>query len=104
MRSIDTTDLEQLRNGASYTWGSLIKIHDIGRYSIVEYKPRKIGISDRIQEVGFGCYVDGEKLSTSSNTLEGALILCIAQGSIKETNEARHMAYAAYKVLSLYSD
>lgn len=96
----ETTDLDLLRKGARYTWGIIKEIHDIGQYSIVEYKPRPIG-SGTPKEVGFGCYVDGKCLNTSSNTLEGALIICIAHGKDVRPDYANSMAHAASKLLDV---
>jgi hypothetical protein len=71
----DTTDLPLLRDGAPYTWGKIVKIHDIDRYSIVEsldpqaeaYRGAGEGLP---AETRFHPYVDDEKCSVSCHTME----------------------------------
>ena len=92
-----TTDLEVIRtNPKRYTWGRVVKIHDIGVYTFVEY--------ERAGETSFGIYVDGRCLSYSAGTLERAMVLAISRKFNPEVNTARHMAYAAYRVLNLGDD
>jgi len=33
-----TTNLKAIKNGEEFTWGEVVKIHEIGIYSIVEYE------------------------------------------------------------------
>lgn len=77
-----------------FTWGSIDKIHDIGPYTIVEYKTRESA------EIAFHVYVDEKNTSSSTATLEGALLLAIARKHL-EVNTARYMAMGACKLLGV---
>jgi hypothetical protein len=93
-----TTDLDVIRkHRARFTWGSVQEIHDIGPYTIVEYISRN---RDKEDETCFHVYVDGKNTSSSTSTLEGAMILAIAHKHL-EVNEARYMAMAACKILGV---
>jgi len=35
----ETTNVAELKRGAPFTWGAVIKIHEIGEYGIVEFHP-----------------------------------------------------------------
>ncbi len=101
-----TTDLPALRKGARFTWGEIVKIHDVGRYTLVEYIMRPLGNASLPIEAkapSFSCYVDGVEQSVSSTTLEGALLLCMSRAHL-EANEARYMAIAAAKLLAIPQD
>lgn len=79
-----TTELNALKkNEAGFTWGRVISIHQIGNYAVVEYHPWKtkdnevlVGLVDDIKS--FHCYVDDRDTSCSMDTLEGAIVECIA--------------------------
>ena len=90
-----TTDLEAIRNHkAKFTWGVILKVHDVGPYTIVEYEDR----NDRTTK--FHVYVDGKATNNSTSTLEGALMLAMARKHL-EPNEARFMAMGACKLLGI---
>ncbi len=89
-----TTDLEVIRNRPrAFTWGTVLKVHDIGPYTIVEFQHREEGVA-------FHVYVDGKDTSNSTSTLESGLIYAIARKNL-EVNEARWMAIGARKLLGL---
>jgi hypothetical protein len=78
-----TTDLDGLRDGINFTWGKLVKIHDSGQYTIVEYYPyiyenncgtNKFNYSIR----EFSCYIDRKPIGHSCYSYDEALITCIA--------------------------
>jgi len=100
----DTTNLEEIRNGARFTWGRVVKIHDIGRYSFVEFYGRAYENghpTGKLEEkTSFHVYVDGKSQSNSCGSLESALILAIAFDKL-EINHAWHMASAVNKILEL---
>jgi hypothetical protein len=97
----ETTDLERVRRTpARFTWGKVLAIHDIGRYTIAEYKPRKVGHNDTPAELAFHVWVDGRCTHSSESTLERALVLAIAHGT-QQGNAASHFAVACYKILDL---
>ena len=78
-----TTDLEKLRQGEGFTWGELIKIHSIGEYNIVEYYEwERDGIrvltGKPTQEKGYSCYVDGHSIGQGTDSLDSAIVICIA--------------------------
>ena len=77
-----TTDLEVIRERPRlFTWGTILHVHDIGSYTIVEYKDNKDG------KPLFHVYVDNKSTNTSTTTLEGALVYAIAYKHL-EINEA----------------
>ena len=104
MEDLRTTDLNLLRLGDPFTWGTLVKIHDIGRYSFVEYKAYEFIESQSTgkfeEQSSFSVYVDGEATSSSCKSLEHALLYAIAYGKL-EVNAARWMAMAAVKLMEL---
>jgi hypothetical protein len=79
----DTTNLDQLKNKAEYTWGNIIKIHEMPDYAIIEYHPwivkgvtvTRIGNEDKIMYAG---YVKGKCINETWNTFDDAIIGCIA--------------------------
>jgi hypothetical protein len=97
-----TTDLDIVRkNPRLFTWGTVVKIHDVGSsYTVIEYQHHR--------DTRFHVYVDGQCTSNSCHTLEGALLLAI-EGALLlaigrkhlEVNEARFMAMAATKLLGI---
>jgi len=100
-----TSDLALLRKGANYTWGKLVKIHDLGpRYSVVEFhpNPKTPYVEAEEKPVEYTAYVDG-KQAAGSLTIEGAILICIGYGSL-EPNEARFMAMGAAKLLGIPRD
>lgn len=95
---MSTTELVEVRRHPSnYTWGKIHKFHDIGRYTIVEYKPLDEGDEGK---ASFSIYVDGVDQRHSCESLEQALILAISRAHIQESS-APHMALAACKLLNL---
>lgn len=99
-----TTDLEQVRAGERFAWGRVVKIHDIGRYSFIEYHGREYvsgSPTGKLKEkTTFHVYVDGKSTSNSCGSLESALICAIALGKL-EINHARHMTTVCLKILEL---
>lgn len=77
--SSTTTDLDRLRKGARYTWGRVIRIHEIGPYAIVESADRVDGT--RGAASGFKtyhAYVDGQNTHHGYPSLDTALAGAIA--------------------------
>ena len=81
----DTCDLKIIRDHAHrFCWGTPIKFHDFGRYTVLEYHPWKVdgctcitGSPDTsVRE--FKPYVDGQEISTSWGTLEAAVVHALA--------------------------
>lgn len=66
-----TTDLDKLKKGHPFTWGSIEKIHDIDEYSVVEYL-------DQHHERLFHSYLRNEDTHRSHDSLDDALACCIA--------------------------
>ena len=78
-----TTDLEQLLKGAPFTWGKLVRIHQIGRYAIVEYRPWTrtgfvVNTGKAGKKLGFHPYVDGKDTSRTFDDIESAMAGAIA--------------------------
>jgi hypothetical protein len=89
-----TTDLTVIRKTPNlFTWGKVVSIHDLGPYTFLEY-------TDRDGDTNFHVYVEGKSMSSSTSTLEGAMILAIAKKNLA-LNEDHHMAMAAMKVLGV---
>lgn len=66
----DTTNLNVIRKHPElFTWGPIAAIHDCGPYTIVETTDRH-----------FHPYAEGEPARTYSRSLEGAMIIAIAEG------------------------
>lgn len=94
---LKTTDLKLIKAGAPYTWGNILKIHEIWRYTIIEAAGRDSGA------LMFHCYVD-DKYIHVAHTMERALLLCIASQCTDNPNDAVHNARCAAKVLGTPSD
>lgn len=91
-----TTDLEVIRQHPSrFTWGTVERIHDIGRYSIAEYVTTRTG-----NERFFHIYIDGRSTSTSETTLERAILYAMAV-RILGPNEGRYAANLAARMMTL---
>ncbi|KKL75033.1 hypothetical protein LCGC14_2058890 [marine sediment metagenome] len=79
-----TTDLQELKGGKDFTWGLVIDIHEVGEYAVVESHPWKVeGGIGSTGEVDFDkrryhYYTDGKDCSRSTDSLDGALVGCIA--------------------------
>lgn len=79
-----TTNLTRLKNGAAFTWGALIQIHEVGPYAVVESYPWKTegctvltGQPDK-DRISFHAYVHGEDTMHAFDSLDAALAGCIA--------------------------
>lgn len=101
---LTSSDLSDLRNGMRYTWGKIVRIHDITSegvsYSIVEYEPRPINGKPSKYEREFTAYVGGKEIGGAVN-FNGALLLCIANHTVSNKGEANHMATAACKLFDI---
>lgn len=89
-----TTDLAIIRKDPHrFTWGKVISIQDIGRYTIVT------SINDSVTQSSFHAYCDGEDTQTYASSVGAALILAIAYGSLDVNWDI--MAKAACKLLEV---
>lgn len=96
-----TTSLEIIRwVPARFTWGVVQKIHEIGRYTIVEHLRRPARNGPQETEVAFHLYVDGKDMSTSAATLDRALLTAVAHGNL-ECNDARAAGGFAARAMGL---
>lgn len=94
-----TTDLETVRKSPrKFSWGEVVAVHDVGWYTIVEYK---CGTVDSINygRKAFHVYVSGKDTHRSTLTLDEALLLAVAVRN--SGSSADHMAIAAGRVLGL---
>lgn len=95
---MSTTELTDIRHHPSnYTWGKIHKFHDIGRYTIVEYKRRSA--DDLTGDSYFAVYVEGKDQRRSCSSLDQAIIVAVATANVPTDQDA--MALAASKVLNL---
>lgn len=98
-----TTDAKRPRIHP-FSRGEVRAIHEIGRYTIVEFvftypndcADRKKGD----KEIEFACYVDDRDLGERADTLEDAILICIANRNGKPDRAA----YYAAKLLDLHDD
>ncbi len=73
-----TTNLAELRKGALFVWGEIVRIEDIGDFTVATVRDWKVDgctvlvgqASDRITFFG---WIGGRSASRSWNTMEGAL-------------------------------
>jgi len=79
MHARTTTDLAELRRYPSrYTWGRILKFHDIGPYTIIEAADRDVNGRGETGEKSYHYYVNGENTSHSAPSLDTALAGAIA--------------------------
>lgn len=94
-----TTDLNIIRKYPNrFTWGKVIKITDVGPYTIVEFTALKEGKAP-VSE--FQVYVDEKDTSTGADTFDEALLLAISIRHLGKGTYASHMAVAAGKILGI---
>jgi hypothetical protein len=92
-----TTDLEVLRKYPHrFTWGHIIQIHVLKRYTIVEF----VQPHPESELTRFHVYVDERDTNRGAETFESALLLAIAIGQLGPTGHADEMARAAQKLLT----
>jgi len=80
---METTSLEKLKAGMGFTWGELIQLHEIGKYTFGEYHPWKrdgitvlTGEADTI--TNFHVWINGWDSARSYSSLEAAMAGAIA--------------------------
>lgn len=100
---LKTTELARVKAGAPFTWGNVIKIHEIGAFTIIEAQGRDRSLGTDPPPM-FHCYVNEKNTHHASRTLEGALVLCIAQKNTENPNDAGHNARCAAMILNIKSD
>lgn len=78
-------ELNEIKFGekSNYVWGEAIAIHSIGEYSIVEYYPHEYVNSCSTGKINYSekeysCYIKGKSLSISADSLDSAIVHCIA--------------------------
>ena len=81
----ETTNLKELKNGASFVWGKLVKIHEIFEYAIVECHPLAKSNPNSctldtidMNALEYHPYINGEEISCAYNSYDEALAGCIA--------------------------
>lgn len=101
-----TTELAAVRGRRKFTWGKVVAVHDIGRYTFVEYKSHAYENGDPTGDLesvsSFHIYLDGQSTSNSAKSLESAMLHAVALGKL-EVNEARWMAIGAMKLMGIES-
>lgn len=93
-----TTNLSVLRTRPSlFTWGEIVAFHDLGPYTIAEFKPT----SDLPKREGteFHVWVDGKDIHHGAKSLEEAILLAIGFRNLG-MHIGPNMARAALKVLT----
>ncbi len=98
MKNHSTLALEVIRkHPRSFMWGTVLRVHDIGSYTLVEYEHRHAYKDEGVQ---FHVYVDGKDTRMSETTLDNALLYAIAHKHL-ELNTASYMAKGAGKLLGV---
>lgn len=67
-----TTNIKAIKSGEEFTWGEVVKIHEIGAYSVVEF------IDNARNKTLFHPYVEERDLHHSFLTLDEAIINAVA--------------------------
>lgn len=94
-----TTDLWHLKAGQPYKWGDLIEIHEIGPYSILEFKPKN-ECGPNIKNK-FHVYVNGINIFRVSNSLDGALIIAISYNNSSNVDDTNANIHYVLKTLNV---
>lgn len=55
-----------------FCWGKILAVHTIGDYQIIESKAKDAA------DISFHCFINYEELNRSTDSLEKALLTCIA--------------------------
>ena len=95
-----TTDLDAIRNGNAFTWGKVVRVHEIGRYAIVEYLERKMNSRELSGHTLFHVYIDGKDRSRSCSSMEGAIVTAISYAAGYERTSTSG-AYFICKMLGI---
>jgi hypothetical protein len=75
-----TTDIVKIKEGSPFTWGEVLDIIEFNEYAVVKYHPWKTdGGSVLTGNVNYDFveyhgWLNGKDTSTSSNTLESAIV------------------------------
>lgn len=70
-----TNDLRKVRNGEPFTWGQIIKIMDIGSYTVASFWYRATDTTEREM---FHGWINGVDCGHSWDSLEAAIVGLIA--------------------------
>lgn len=78
-----TIDLDKVKAGHAFSWGKVIKTYEIADYAIIEYHPwvYKNGCGTGMidsEELEYSCYIGGKAIGRSADSLDAALVVCIA--------------------------
>lgn len=96
-----TTKLDEVKKRPhTFIWGRVVKIHEISRYTILEYEERVLNGKESTGRVLFHPYVNDEDLHTSCTSLESAIVHAIAI-AVLGPYRGTWMAMAACKLLGL---
>lgn len=99
-----TADMDVIRiRPHLYVWGEVVKIHDIGRYTIVEHDSYPATNSKEPSQRSFAIYVDGENKHTSALSMDKALLLAVAFGNL-DVNAAHWAGRFAADMMGIRRD
>lgn len=81
-------------DGTRFVWGDVRKIHEIGRYQIVECLNDLAG-PDGVRPTTYHPYIEGQDAGTSYPSLDDAILgaLCQAHGDLRAYNYARSVVF-----------
>jgi hypothetical protein len=97
-KEAQTFDLKVVRkNPHLFIWGKVIKIHDIGKYTLIEAQGKKELLQTKLE---YHCYLKGIYLGRCEGSLDKALLLCIAFGRLGYGQSTEYMVDAALKILT----
>lgn len=101
MENKRTTELRVLRKHPNqYTWGSIINIIDLDRYTFVLYRERKLNSDEITDNRLYTVYVDGIDRGLGAKSLEEAMILGIAATN-PDNHQPHHAAMYACRLLGV---
>jgi len=90
-----TTNLEKLKNGAKYTWGEVIAIHEIGEYAVIESYGHEFVNQCSTGRIDYSTkeyhgYLNGKAIGRSTHSMDSTLAECIAYKHDGCNSQAAH--------------
>jgi hypothetical protein len=89
-----------MRPSERFVWGKIVEEWEIGLYHIAKYQPFKTSGCqvDDTKPPAYHVWVDGQDTNESTNTLEGAMLLAIANKTMGRHPRGLDMIARALKL------